>query len=129
MTLYDAAASLVETCNRCRDLCIEAADGRVSRSSNPNLLEMPDTCLRSLLQCARICGATARAFVSPQELDPLLRCSLLQKCARLCADGAAFCADGLEPVELECAALCHTCIARCERLLALLRGHDHAVLE
>lgn len=105
--LVTAASECVAVCTTCADACLSEDDPSDLRD-----------CIRLDLDCADICGTTARLFARPGEQDAETLRAQLDACARACTACAEECeghADSMDHCRI-CAETCRTCAEACERM-------------
>lgn len=108
----DAAAACAVTCTACASACL----------SEPDVAAMV-TCVRDDLDCADLCGVTARHLARLNASDKQLTLSLLAACIEACVQCAASCGqhrDVHEHCRL-CEAACQRCENACQALLDALK--------
>lgn len=106
----------IDLCVQCELACVACADACLGETA---ALEMLRKCIRLDLDCADLCGTTARVLSRLYEPDPQILGATLEACARACASCAAEChkhqADhahcGI------CADACDKCEAACRDML------------
>ncbi len=111
-TTVDALIDCSEACTACADACL---------SEDDMLLELAK-CIRTNLDCADICGTTARVLSRHTGYDANISHSLLQACAMACKS----CADECERhTDMEhcrlCAEACRRCEQACDNLIMAMR--------
>ncbi|MFD1717772.1 four-helix bundle copper-binding protein [Georgenia deserti] len=107
----DALIACAQTCTACADACLAEQQPADLRA-----------CIRLNLDCADICGATARVFSRHTAGDPTTVRALLQACVQACRSCAEECerhADHHEHCRV-CAQQCRSCEEACSALLATL---------
>ncbi|SMC53564.1 four-helix bundle copper-binding protein [Lentzea albidocapillata] len=107
----DALVACAEACTACADACL-------SESSVAELTK----CIRTDLDCADICGATARVLSRHTAYDANVSRALLEACAvacKACGDECWSHANMHEHCRI-CAEACRTCEAACRDLLATI---------
>lgn len=115
-TTRDTHADTVAALGTCEQICTSCADACLGEIEE---LDRLVRCIRTSLDCADICGATARVLTRQTETDdPLVRAQLhacvlaCQACGEECFAHASVhghCAT--------CADTCHYCQECCNRLL------------
>lgn len=111
-------AECVAACVGCAQACTACADACLSEDMVAGLTR----CIRTDLDCADICDATARVVSRHTGYDANLTRAVLQACAqacRSCGDECARHADMHEHCRL-CAEACRGCEEACHRLLAAI---------
>jgi hypothetical protein len=105
----DALLACGQTCTACADACLsEDMVGDLTK------------CIRTDLDCADVCGATARVLSRHTGYDANVSRSLLEACAtacKSCGDECAQHADVHEHCRI-CADACRACERACRDLLA-----------
>ncbi|SDJ49759.1 hypothetical protein SAMN04488074_102213 [Lentzea albidocapillata subsp. violacea] len=107
----DALVACAEACTACADACL-------SESSVAELTK----CIRTDLDCADICGTTARVLSRHTAYDANISRALLEACAvacKACGDECWSHANMHEHCRI-CAEACRTCEAACRDLLATI---------
>jgi hypothetical protein len=107
----DALIACGEACTACADACL--SEDRVADLTK---------CIRTNLDCADICAATARVLSRHTGYDANVSRSLLEACAtacKACGDECASHADMHEHCRI-CADACRTCERACRDLLATM---------
>jgi len=108
----DALITCSEACTACADACL--SEGMVAELTK---------CIRTNMDCADICGATARVLSRHTGYDANISRMLLEACAmacRTCGDECALHAGMHEHCRI-CAEACRACEAACRDLLAAMR--------
>jgi hypothetical protein len=108
----DALITCGEACNACADACL--SEGMVAELTK---------CIRTNMDCADICTATARVLSRHTGYDANISRMLLEACAmacRSCGDECAMHASMHEHCRI-CAEACRACEAACRDLLAAMR--------
>jgi hypothetical protein len=103
-----ALVECAETCTACADACLSEQDIVRLRK-----------CVRTDLDCADICEATARVLSRHTGYDANITRAQLQACIQACTSCAEECerhADLHEHCRL-CAQACRNCASACQRLL------------
>ncbi len=98
----DAATACTVVCTACASACLSESD-----------VEGMATCVRDDLDCADLCGVTARHLARLNASDRQLTTSLLAACIEACVQCAASCAPHREHHE-HCR-LCEEAALRCEQ--------------
>jgi hypothetical protein len=108
----DSLIACSEACTACADACL----------SEPMIAELAK-CIRTNLDCADICHATARVLSRHTGYDANISRTMLEACVMACNACAEECelhADMHEHCRI-CAQACRDCQAACEQLLAAMR--------
>jgi hypothetical protein len=84
----DALSACSEACNACADACL--SEGLVAELTK---------CIRTNMDCADICAATARVLSRHTGYDANISRTLLEACAMACQSGADECASHAEAHE------------------------------
>ena len=118
----DAAliAAAIDAANACAVVCSSCASACLSEDHPQEMA----VCVRDDLDCADICGVTARVLARLNRSDKALTQSLLATCIEACVQCAASCAphrDHHEHCRL-CEAACNACEAACQALLDALKS-------
>jgi hypothetical protein len=110
-----AIADCMAACAACELECITCADACLKETDVAALRH----CIRLDLDCADICGTTARLLARMPDGDARLLRSLIEACARACATCGAECASHAEEHEhcRRTAAACRACAEQCGRVL------------
>jgi hypothetical protein len=105
----DALLGCAEACTVCADACM----------NEPGVVELV-TCIRTNLNCADICVATAQVLSRHTDPDPTIGRVQVVACVTACATCAAQCARHAEMHEhcRICADVCRRCEAACRDLPA-----------
>ncbi|MGA4787920.1 MULTISPECIES: four-helix bundle copper-binding protein [Nocardia] len=113
----DEVARCVEECVACQTACTICAD---SCLAEPDVAALRQ-CIREDLDCADICGATARVLARRTAFVPFVAAALVRACAAACASCAEECAShtGMTHCE-QCAQACHRCERACQDVLEKL---------
>jgi hypothetical protein len=105
----------LENCAACERVCTETLAAVLSRSD----VRADARLIRLLMDCADICGTSARFLMRQSERHP----STCRACADVCADCAAACEAVAGDDDLSrCAQACRRCAATCEEMA----GATHA---
>jgi hypothetical protein len=107
----DALIECSEACTACADACL--SEGMVAELTK---------CIRTNLDCADICGTTARVLSRHTGYDANVSRTLLEACAMVCkscGDECARHADVHEHCRI-CAEACRRCDQACRELLAAM---------
>ncbi|WP_309112640.1 four-helix bundle copper-binding protein [Saccharothrix sp.] len=114
-----ALAAAIDSLISCAEACTACADACLSEDAVPELTK----CIRTNMDCADICGATARVLSRHTGYDANISRSLLEACATACKSCADECArhqDRHEHCRI-CAEACHSCELACRDLLTAMR--------
>lgn len=114
----DAAYALVTAATECALVCTTCADACLAED-DPTALRR---CIRTDLDCAEICQATARLIARPGEQHAGLLRAQLEACAtacRACADECDRHAGAHEHCAV-CAAACRACAEACDQMVEAL---------
>lgn len=105
----DALTGCAMTCMQCADACL----------SEPSVADMA-ACIRLDLDCADICGATARVIGRQTAYDAGVTRAMLEACIAVCTACAAECGQHGQHMEhcRMCAEECRRCEQACRTLLA-----------
>ncbi len=106
----DAATACVVVCSACASACLSESEDMA-------------VCVRDDLDCADVCGATARVLARLNRSDKMVTTSLLAACIEACVQCASSCAphrDHHEHCRL-CEEACRRCEEACQALLDALR--------
>jgi len=108
----DAVIACAEACTACADACL-------SEDTVADLTK----CIRTNLDCADICGATARVLSRHTGYDATISRSLLDACATACKACGDECGRhaGMHEHCRVCADACRACEQACRDLLATIR--------
>jgi uncharacterized membrane protein len=112
--LADTIDALIE----CAEACTACADSCLSESSVAELTK----CVRTNLDCADVCGATARVLSRHTGYDANISRTLLEACAMVCKSCGDECASHASMHEhcRVCAEACRACEQACLDLLAAM---------
>jgi hypothetical protein len=120
-------AECIDACLNCELSCVVCADACLGERE----VEALRRCIRLNLDCADVCGVTARSLSRQLQADDMLR-ALVEACARACSRCEVECrrhASMHEHCRL-CAATCRRCAECCrealERQQLSTRGDDAA---
>ena len=108
-------AECVDACVACELACVACADACLGERELASLRK----CIRLNLDCADVCGTTARVLSRLFDPDIELVRSQLEACARACATCGAECyrhAGKHEHCKV-CGDACRRCEAECRKLL------------
>jgi len=109
----DAANDCATACSACASACLSEPD--------PGAMA---TCIRDDLDCADLCGVTARHLARLNASDKQLTVSILAACIEACVQCAGTCAahaDHHEHCKL-CAEACRRCKEACRVLLDAIKA-------
>ena len=112
-TAIDAASACAVTCSACASACLSESDaGSMAQ------------CIRDDLDCADLCGVTARHLARLNAGDKQLTVSVLAACIEACVQCAASCAPHREHHEhcRLCEQACLACEQACQALLDALQA-------
>jgi hypothetical protein len=104
----DALIACAEACTACADACL-----------SEDMVAELTTCIRTNLDCADICGTTARVLSRHTGYDANISRTLLEACAAACKSCGDECgrhADMHEHCRI-CAEACRACEQACRDLL------------
>ncbi|GGL41489.1 four-helix bundle copper-binding protein [Planomonospora parontospora] len=107
----DALIMCSEACTACADACL--SEGMVAELTK---------CIRTNMDCADICGTTARVLSRHTGYDANISRALLEACAmacKTCGDECAAHAGAHEHCRI-CAEACRACEQACRELLATM---------
>ena len=115
----DAAlvAAAIDAANQCAIVCSACASACLSEGGDMA------TCVRDDLDCADLCGVTARHLARLNASDKQLTLAVLAACIEACVQCAASCAahrDDHEHCRL-CEQACNRCEQACQALLDALK--------
>jgi hypothetical protein len=113
-----ALADVIDTLTACGQACTACADACLSEDIVAELAK----CIRTNLDCADVCAATARVLSRHTGYDANVSRALLDACAtacRSCGDECARHADMHEHCRI-CAEACRACERACRDLLATI---------
>lgn len=111
-------ARTIDALIECAEACTACADACLSESSVAELTK----CVRTNLDCADICGTTARVLSRHTGYDANISRSLLEACVmacKSCGDECGAHANMHEHCRL-CAEACRACERACRELLATM---------
>ncbi|MGB2567059.1 four-helix bundle copper-binding protein [Micromonospora citrea] len=111
-------AAAIEAINACAQACTACADACLSEEMVAELTK----CIRTNLDCADVCAATARVLSRHTGYDANLSRALVEACAtacRSCGDECAAHAQMHEHCRI-CADACRACERACRDLLATM---------
>ncbi|NLU80624.1 four-helix bundle copper-binding protein [Micromonospora sp. HNM0581] len=110
-TTIGALIACSEACTACADACL--SEGMVAELTK---------CIRTNMDCADICGTTARVLSRHTGYDANITRTLLEACimaCKSCGDECASHADMHEHCRI-CAESCRACQQACQDLLAII---------
>jgi uncharacterized membrane protein len=115
---HDLLNQCIEACMACAETCTACADACLSEDMVGDLR----TCIRANLDCADLCGSTARILSRHTGYDAAVTRAVLTACAEACAACAEECRQHAEMHEhcRVCADACRACEEACRALLASL---------
>lgn len=107
----DAAVECAQTCTACADACL-----------SEDMVAELRTCIRTNLDCADVCTATANVLSRHTGYDANLTRAQLEACVRACRSCADECSRHAEMHEhcAVCAESCRRCEAACAELIAAI---------
>ncbi|GAB7039120.1 four-helix bundle copper-binding protein [Catenuloplanes niger JCM 9533] len=107
----DALIACAEACTACADACL----------SEDGVAELT-TCIRTNLDCADVCGATARVLSRHTGYDANITRDLLEACVTVCRACGDECGShaGMHEHCRICADACRACELACRDLLTTL---------
>lgn len=107
----DALIACAEACTACADACL----------SEESVAELTK-CVRTNMDCADICGTTARVLSRHTGYDANISRALLEACVTVCKSCGDECGSHAEMHEhcRICAEACRACEAACRDLLATI---------
>jgi hypothetical protein len=118
----DAAlvAAAIEAANECAVVCSSCASACLSEENPASMV----TCIRDDLDCADLCGVTARHLARLNASDRQLTQSLLAACIEACVQCAASCAEHADHHEhcRLCMEACRRCEQACQALLDAVKA-------
>lgn len=108
-------AAAIDACLRCTQTCTTCADADLVEE---DIDEMRD-CIASCINCADVCGLTARLLSRPAHYDKYVIHRLLQACVRTCTNCAEECARHAHHHRhcAVCETVCRACVRACQALL------------
>lgn len=111
-------AMTIDALIECAEACTACADACLSESSVAELTK----CVRTNLDCADICGTTARVLSRHTGYDANISRSLLEACAMACKSCGDECGAHANVHEhcRVCAEVCRACERACRDLLATM---------
>ncbi len=109
----DAASACAVVCSACASACLSEGDASAMA-----------TCIRDDLDCADLCGVTARHLARLNASDKQLTVTILAACIEACVQCAGSCAPHAEHHEhcRLCAEACRRCEEACQALLDALKA-------
>jgi hypothetical protein len=109
----DAASACAVVCSACASACL----------SEPDAGQMAQ-CVRDDLDCADLCGVTARHLARLNASDKQLTLAVLAACIEACVQCAGSCAPHREHHEhcRLCEQACNRCEAACQALLDAIKA-------
>lgn len=111
-------AACLDACAGCELSCVSCADACLNEKN----VDMLRRCIRLDLDCADVCGTTARLLARLTSADATLLRGQLEICAQACAACAVECERHAQHHEhcRICAEACRACEEACEQLLQAL---------
>ena len=111
-------AATIDALIACSQACTACADACLSEDMVAELTK----CIRTNLDCADICGTTARVLSRHTGYDATISRTLLEACAAACKSCGDECATHAEAHEhcRICAEACRACEQACRDLLAAI---------
>ncbi|MBB5802599.1 putative membrane protein [Saccharothrix ecbatanensis] len=111
-------AATIDALIECAEACTACADACLSESSVAELTK----CVRTNLDCADVCGTTARVLSRHTGYDANISRTLLEACAMVCKSCGDECASHASMHEhcRVCAEACRACEQACLDLLAAM---------
>lgn len=111
-------AGTIDALIECAEACTACADACLSESSVAELTK----CVRTNLDCADVCGTTARVLSRHTGYDANISRTLLEACAMVCKSCGDECASHASMHEhcRVCAEACRACERACLDLLAAM---------
>lgn len=113
-------AAAIDAANACAVVCSACASACLSEDDPASMAQ----CVRDDLDCADLCGVTARHLARLNASDKQLTLSVLAACIEACVQCAASCAphrDQHEHCRL-CEQACLACEQACQALLDALKA-------
>jgi hypothetical protein len=109
----DAASACAVVCSACASACL----------SEPDAAQMAQ-CVRDDLDCADLCGVTARHLARLNASDKQLTLAVLAACIEACVQCAGSCAPHREHHEhcRLCEQACNRCESACQALLDAIKA-------
>lgn len=110
----EAALEAAYAAAQCSLVCTTCADACLSEDAAGHLSE----CIRLNLDCAELCGATARMLARPGHQDRETLERLLEACTRACRACAEECDSHAEMMKhcRICAETCRSCAEACQAM-------------
>ncbi len=111
-------ARVVDALVACSQACTACADACLAEESVAELRR----CIRTDLDCADVCAATARVLSRQTAYDAEVTRTLVEACVQACATCGAECAGHADHHEhcRICAEACRACEQACRELLAAI---------
>lgn len=111
-------AATIDALITCAEACTACADACLSESAVAELTK----CVRTNMDCADICGTTARVLSRHTGYDANISRSLLEACATVCKSCGDECEGHANMHEhcRVCAEACRACEKACRDLLATM---------
>jgi len=111
----EGVAAAIDACLNAMQTCTSCADSSLGEKDIAELRR----CIALELECADVCGVTARTLSRPLQSDHYVVHRLLQACVRVCASCAEECARHAEHHRhcAICAKACRACERACAELL------------
>lgn len=108
----DALLACEEACTACADSCLSEMHVDTLRR-----------CIRTNMDCADVCGATARVLSRHTGATPGMTLALVEACLQACQSCAGECAMHADMHEhcRVCETACRTCAEACRSLLNAMR--------
>ena len=116
----ELVAAAIDACTACAVACSTCASACLSEDDVAAMA----VCVRDDLDCADICGVTARHLARLNRSDRQLTLSLLATCIEACVECAASCGEHAEHHAhcRLCAEACRRCEAACQALLDAVKA-------
>jgi hypothetical protein len=113
-------AAAIDAANACAVVCSACASACLSESDPAQMAQ----CVRDDLDCADLCGVTARHLARLNASDRQLTLSVLAACIEACVQCAASCAAHAEHHEhcRLCQQACNRCEQACQALLDAIKA-------
>ncbi len=111
----DEIAAAIDACLSCMQACTACVDADLAAHDVDQL----STCVALCLNCADICGLTARLLSRPAHWDNVVVHPLVQSCVRACTASAGECGRHAQHHRhcAICEKVCRACVAACSALL------------
>ena len=110
----DGRSACIEACLDCEQACVVCADACIAEDRTALLIR----CIRLDLDCADLCGVTARILSRANEPDWTVIRETLQACLAACKSCGAECRHHTEMQHCQvCADACDACALACQTLL------------